>query len=109
MLCKRVAMMKAGRIVALDTTRNLLARDSGPTLSFALADDAALPAALQSRAQPLPGGRYRLALADYAQVEQMLADCRLAGVRVRDLEVGQPDLEDVFVQIMAANSGRDLP
>ena len=109
MLCKRVAMMKAGRIVALDTTRNLLARDSGPTLSFALADDAALPEALQSRAQPLPGGRFRLALADYAQVEQMLADCRLAGVRVRDLEVGQPDLEDVFVQIMAANSGRDLP
>lgn len=36
-LCARIAMLKAGRVVALDTTRNLLARFSGQTLNLRLA------------------------------------------------------------------------
>ena len=35
-LCSRIAMLKQGRIVALDSTRNLLARFAGRTLSFRL-------------------------------------------------------------------------
>ena len=37
-------------------------------------------------------------------VEQVLASLRAAQVRVEDLEIGRPDLEDVFVEIM--NGGR---
>ena len=42
-LCGRIAMLKQGRVVALDTTRNLLARFSGQTLSLRLAGLAPIP------------------------------------------------------------------
>ena len=100
-LCNRVAMMKRGRIVALDTTQNLLSGHSRPSLSFGLVGDPQLPQRLAARATALPGGRHRLPLADFAEVEQVLALCREACLRVRDLEVGQADLEEVFVRIMA--------
>ena len=37
---------------------------------------------------------------DAAEVEQLLARLRAAGVRVEDLEIGRADLEDVFLSIM---------
>ena len=40
------------------------------------------------------------ALADAAEVEQLLARLRAANVRVEDLEIGRADLEDVFIEIM---------
>ena len=104
-LCSRVAMMKEGRIVALDTTSNLLASHSHPSLSFTIEGDRPLPAGLAARAQVLPGGRQRLALGDFAEVELVLAACRIAGLKVRDLEVGQADLEEVFVAIVSGASG----
>ncbi len=105
-LCNRVAMMKEGRIVALDTTSNLLAAHSHPSLSFSVEGNRPLPAGLAARAQTLPGGRQRLALGDFAEVELVLAACRIAGLKVRDLEVGQADLEEVFVAIVSGAAGR---
>ena len=37
---------------------------------------------------------------DAAEVEQILARLRAAGVRIEDLEIGRADLEDVFLEIM---------
>ena len=45
-------------------------------------------------------GAYRLALREYAALEVLMRELRTAGVRVQELEVMQPDLEEVFVQIM---------
>jgi ABC-2 type transport system ATP-binding protein len=41
-----------------------------------------------------------LALERFAQVEALLAELRLGGIEVQELEVMQADLEDVFVQMM---------
>ena len=41
-----------------------------------------------------------LALDGYERVEGVLAALRTAGVRVLEMEVAQPDLEEVFVKIM---------
>ena len=38
--------------------------------------------------------------AEYDDLEQILAELRLAGESVQDLEVVQPDLQDVFMQVM---------
>jgi ABC-2 type transport system ATP-binding protein len=103
-LCNRVAMMKAGQIIALDTTQNLLAHHSRPSLTLSLDQGKALPAALMARATSLPAGRFRLGLEDFAEVEQILASCRSEGLEIKELEVGQADLEEVFVRIM-----RDTP
>ncbi|MDP2399173.1 MAG: ABC transporter ATP-binding protein [Burkholderiales bacterium] len=98
-LCGRVAMLKQGRIVTLDTTENLLRLHSGCYVGLRLGG--ALPAALEPLvAQRQDDGAIRLALPDYAEVERVMAALREAGVAVLEMEIMQPDLEEIFVQIM---------
>ena len=99
-LCGRIAMLKAGRIVALDSTANLLARVSGQRLGVRLGQGAVLPADLAARGRQGSDGLTRFELSDGAEVESILASLRHAGVAVADLELGKPDLEEVFMSLM---------
>ncbi|HXF66554.1 MAG TPA: ABC transporter ATP-binding protein [Burkholderiales bacterium] len=99
-LCGRIAMLKQGRIVALDTKQNLLRRHSGCYVLLRLDPDR-LPDALVPLLAARSEGGYRLALGDYREVERVIAELRAAGVSIQELEVMQPDLEEVFVQIMS--------
>jgi ABC-2 type transport system ATP-binding protein len=99
-LCHRVAMLKAGRIVALDTTERLLARFQDLRMRVQVAG-AAVPASLAERAK-LVGGALELRLRGYDEVEPILAALRAAGCRIESLDIAKPDLEDVFVRIMSA-------
>jgi ABC-2 type transport system ATP-binding protein len=99
-LCSRIAMLKQGRVVALDTTQNLLRKHSGCYVELRLASGE-LPAALEPLVvERREDGAYRFALKDYIEVENLMAQLRAAQVRVQEMEVMQPDLEEVFVQIM---------
>ena len=98
-LCGRIAMLKAGRIVALDTTHNLLRRHSGCYIELRLAPDR-LPESLASLIAQRHEGGFRLALRDYSEVERVIAELRANSIEIRELEVMHLDLEDVFVQIM---------
>jgi ABC-2 type transport system ATP-binding protein len=99
-LCGRIAMLKQGQVVALDTTRNLLSRHSGCYVELRIYPDE-LPEALAKRVtERKAGGAYRLALKDYVELETLMAALRAAHVKVIEMEVMQPDLEEVFVQIM---------
>lgn len=99
-LCGRIAMLKQGRIVALDTTQNLLSRHSGCYVELRIDPDR-LPEALSLRVtERLEGGAYRLALKNYDEMENLMAALRADHVKVHEMEVMQPDLEEVFVQIM---------
>ncbi|MFO1204239.1 MAG: ABC transporter ATP-binding protein [Burkholderiales bacterium] len=99
MLCSRIAMMKAGRIVALDTTANLLRSVPGRTLRLRLDPDR-LPAALEALQPGHEDGVRTVELKDFAQVGAILTALREAGIDVQDMEIAVPDLEDVFVRIM---------
>jgi ABC-2 type transport system ATP-binding protein len=96
-LCSRIAMLKQGRVVALDRTANLLAGTASTMLRFKT--DHALPAALAAQAR-ITGRIVQLKAHDAAEVETLLAALRAAGVKVEDLEIGRADLEDVFLEIM---------
>jgi ABC-2 type transport system ATP-binding protein len=96
-LCSRIAMLKAGRVVALDRTASLLAGTASTMLRFKTDD--ALPPALAAPAR-VTGRIVQLKAHDAAEVEAHLAALRAAGVRVEDLEIGRADLEDVFLEIM---------
>ena len=96
-LCQRIAMLKQGRIVALDRTANLLANAAGSVLRFKTDDT--LPQALATHAR-VTGRMVQLPTRDANGVEAALALLREAGVRVEDLEIGRADLEDVFLAIM---------
>ena len=98
-LCGRIAMLKHGRVVALDTTRNLLTRYAGVRVRIRLLPDR-LPDALVPYRTGSEGDNHMLQLPDYAGLECMLGQLRESGIEVQDLEVMQADLEDVFVQMM---------
>jgi ABC-2 type transport system ATP-binding protein len=96
-LCGRIAMLKQGRVVALDKTSQLLAGKSSTMLRFKT--DTTLPAEVAAKAR-ITGRIVQAKARDAAEVETMLAALRQAGVRVEDLEIGRADLEDVFLEIM---------
>jgi len=98
-LCTRIAMLKSGRLVALDSTRNLLASFSGLYLKLALEREA-LPEALAARLVGREGAHVTLRLESYAEIEPVLAGLREAGVGVTEFELEQPDLEEVFMSVM---------
>lgn len=98
-LCSRVAMLKNGKVVALDTTRNLLAGVSGIHLKLKLDPDR-LPSALAQHSVPGPDGYRVLAIQRHADIPDLMIALRQEGVAVQELELLQPDLEEAFVQIM---------
>jgi ABC-2 type transport system ATP-binding protein len=102
-LCGRIAMLKLGRVVALDRTANLLAGTASTMLRFKTDD--ALPPAVARRAR-VTGRIAQVSAHDATEVETILGQLRAAGVRVEDLEIGRADLEDVFIEIM---SGKHQP
>ncbi|WP_349741945.1 ABC transporter ATP-binding protein [Roseateles cavernae] len=96
-LCQRIAMLKQGRIVALDSTSELLKGKASTMLRFKT--DAALPAALLEQSR-VTGRIVQIKAHDAAEVETILSTLRAAGCPVEDLEIGRADLEDVFLEIM---------
>jgi ABC-2 type transport system ATP-binding protein len=102
-LCNRIAMLKSGKVVALDTTSALIRRISGSQLIVHLAHGS-LPDALKplvSHPEELVSGRkYTLRVNEYTDVEPILATLRAAGAVIDDMQLQQADLEDVFIQIM---------
>jgi ABC-2 type transport system ATP-binding protein len=98
-LCSRVAMLKQGEIVALDSTRNLLERYSRKSLRLRL-EPQCLPARLQPLLRSQENDVFTLALQGAAELEQVLACLREEGIRVEDLQLLEADLEDVFVEIV---------
>jgi ABC-2 type transport system ATP-binding protein len=104
-LCNRIAMLKAGRVVALDRTANLLAGTVSTMLRFKT--DRALPAALAAQAR-VTGRVVQLTAHDAVEVESHLAALRTAGIAPEELEIGRADLEDVFLEVMQGAS-RPVP
>jgi ABC-2 type transport system ATP-binding protein len=103
-LCDRIAMLKQGRIVVLDTTKNLLRNTHAGCHVDVWLDEDRLPEALAPLAveHPVPG-TWRLALKDYAELEGVLAALRASGVRLEEMEIVRPDLEEAFVHIMSGH------
>lgn len=98
-LCSRVAMLKQGNIVALDSIRNLISSISGCSLRLRLAPNT-LPPALQPLMSDREEEYHILTLREYSELEHVMAALRAAGSQVLEMQVLQPDLEKVFVRIM---------
>ncbi|MGA2549395.1 MAG: ABC transporter ATP-binding protein [Burkholderiaceae bacterium] len=102
-LCERIAMLKAGKVVALDSTPALLERVSGRQLLLTF-KSGHLPPDLRAYASDPEGAvtarKVALRLYDIGTIEMILARCRSVGAELEDVELQSPDLEDVFVQVM---------
>ncbi|HUX29613.1 MAG TPA: ABC transporter ATP-binding protein [Thiobacillus sp.] len=98
-LCGRIAMLKSGRVVACDTTRNLLQLTNEHCAQLRLDRDE-VPIAWQDRLLRNTDGSWRVNFSEYTELEILLADLRGAGVRVIEMHLQEPDLEDIFTDIM---------
>jgi len=102
-LCNRIAMLKFGKVVALDSTEALIRRISGSQLVLRL-KQGRLPDSLRPLVthpeELLSGLKYTLRVTDYNDVEPILSQLRQSGAVIEDMQLQQADLEDVFIQIM---------
>ena len=97
-LCGRLAMLKQGRVVALESTSVLLKSASSNVLRFKI--DTALPAELAQKAR-VTGRIVQFPAHNAMEIEQYLAAVRQAGLVAQDVEIRKADLEDVFLEVMA--------
>jgi ABC-2 type transport system ATP-binding protein len=96
-LCGRIAMLKAGKVVALDTTGNLLRRFATHSLRVRVDN---LDAALALGGLAAEDGWVEFGFDSYGEVESRLASLRESGAGLREMQLGEPDLERVFVEVM---------
>ena len=105
-MCKRVAMLKSGQVVALDSMASLIRRISGSQLMVNLShgdltDDLRHLVTHPETSQGDNGGKkYSLRINEYAEVEQILTRLRTSGAVIDEMQLQQADLEDIFLQIM---------
>ena len=109
-LCGRIAMLKAGRIVALDTTQNLLSTlrrtHRAADRRRAAARRVAEPRVLRRDGADVSAdrlGRLRRAR------EHCSRRCAKRGIAIIELSLQEADLEQVFLRIMARRSEGDRP
>jgi ABC-2 type transport system ATP-binding protein len=111
LLCKRVAIMDHGRILALDTPAGLKRSVDADTVVTVAADgdQHALAGALAgmdgvTKSAPSPKGVQVHARGGRGILPRVLAASEAAGFEVNDLAVAEPTLETVFISL----TGRDL-
>lgn len=98
-LCNRVAMMKEGAIIALDSTQNLLKRIPGKELQITI--NQTIPDSLGHLVRTADGFKYKLTLSEISQIESILSILKNEHIQVLDFQLNEADLEDVFIQIMS--------
>jgi len=96
-LCSRIAMLKQGRVVALEQTSELLRAASSNVLRFKI--DSELPSHLAVQAR-VTGRIVQFPAHNAHEIEQYLAAVREAGLVAEDVEIRKADLEDVFLAVM---------
>lgn len=97
-LCGRIAMLKNGRIVALDSTKALLRRFATHSLRLRLRNPD-VGVALGGVAED-EGGWLVFGFEAMADVETLLRRLREAGAGVEEMTLGEPELEQVFMELM---------
>lgn len=105
--CNRIAMLKGGRVVAMDATEKLIHQASEPQVALQIEGD--LPDSLQPLVlrHKVSGnsGNWVLRIRQYMDIGHILMELEKQQVPVISLQVQEPDLEEVFLQIM--DSGKD--
>lgn len=97
MLCNRIAMLKHGEIVALDSTKNLLDKESDIQLVLTL--DQNLPSNLQPYLVEQDGSNFQIKLTDYNQLLGILQQLKDHNINLKNLHVMENDLENVFLRL----------
>jgi ABC-2 type transport system ATP-binding protein len=108
-LCDTIAIIDQGRLIACEPTPKILQRlDKKAMVITPMEALASVPSGLAGLETALRGDG-ALAIHYRPQdhtVEELLSRAMAAGVRIKDLRIEEPDLEDVFVALTSAAGGK---
>ena len=95
-LCHRIAMLKNGRVVALDTKDNLISDFESITVRLKAER---VPENWQKRVRRHENGTFLIELVRYEEMEALLAALREAQITIGGLSLEETDLEQVFLRL----------
>jgi len=104
-LCDRIAMLKLGRVVALDHKQKLL---SPFEMMMVRLTAARVPVSWLPRLRGAEGQSFLIELKGFDELESLLAALRADNIAIKDLQVEQTDLEQVFLRL-TGSGGALLP
>ena len=104
-MADRIALIDAGRIVALDTPRALKARIGGGVIRLKTDDDARARGWLADHALAAEAGTEELMLVHADPAATLPEILRHLPVKVLRAEVHEPSLEDVFLKLTGRGLG----
>lgn len=96
-LCRRIAMMRSGKIVALDETKNFLQRHAKRRLKIRFISPLPCLSTLPLQEE---NGMYVMTLSHPEEAVAVLGTLKQAGAIFDEVEIRSPDLEEVFLEIM---------
>jgi ABC-2 type transport system ATP-binding protein len=106
-LCDRIAVLADGQVVAHDTTDALFRRVEDQELAVDISSPVSVVPDVLRAFNPVLATPTRLVFR-YGQasgnVDEMLAAIRAAGMRIAGVATKQPDLEDVFLQLVQGSA-----
>jgi len=102
-LCNSVAMLRAGKIVASDTTKNLLKKFSTKNLKLRLnLNNKKLPSLIEKIPHDVADDFYTFQLKKITEISQITDALNEAGIEILDLQAVDTDLENVFLKLTSS-------
>jgi ABC-2 type transport system ATP-binding protein len=100
-LCNRVGMMRSGKLVALDTTKNLLKKFAAKNLKLRLNLDKknGSPLSLAGIQYSLSDDWFTFELKKISDVASIIDKLKQNNIEILDMETVDPDLENVFLKL----------
>lgn len=99
-LCNSVAMLRAGKIVASDTTKNLLKKFSTKNLKLRLnLNNKKLPTLIEKIPHDVADDFYTFQLKKITDISKITDALNKASIEILDLQAVDTDLENVFLKL----------
>lgn len=102
-LCQHVAMLKKGKIIALDSIRNLIDKIRDISLQLRLACEV-LPMQLIKWSSIKQNECYIFKIQDYLEISEILTILKQEKIEILEMKLQEPDLEEVFIRMMSDKS-----
>ncbi|MBO7082152.1 MAG: ABC transporter ATP-binding protein [Neisseriaceae bacterium] len=103
-LCTRIAMMKQGQLLALDSTENLLKNNDGIRIMMTFRQPENIENLLQNIQYSQKNEHtYLCHFADYEAFTQLMQNLNQHQVSVENIQTLETDLESVFLKLMQVN------
>jgi ABC-2 type transport system ATP-binding protein len=99
-LCSRIAMLRQGQVIALDSKENLMQTQHHKTVLLRLESTQVIPSSLAHLLETARDGGIALRFNNNEDLEYILHELNHHHCQVRDIEIRRPDLEDVFIATM---------